>query len=110
MSEGYNGWKTYETWLVNVCDFFSDDPGLFDFVKDCKEDGKDKRESIYELSGWLEERVNEAAPELDNGLFSDLLNSAISEVNFYELAEHYLEDPWNEISEEEEEEEEGGAQ
>lgn len=93
----YNGWSNYETWLVNLW-FDNCEHGqtmLRQFAKDsihCAEmHGRDRDHAVYECSKMIQNEVEEYMPELD-GMFSDLLNSAIQEVNWYEIAEHIVDD------------------
>lgn len=83
MSE-YNGWKNYETWLVNV--WFSDnyneyflerfrdgellEPVTWDMVRSYVED-------------WVDNDIN-----TENGFIVDLVNGAMREVDWRELASH----------------------
>jgi len=83
MSE-YNGWKNYETWLVNV--WFSDnyneyflerfrdgellEPVTWDMVRSYVED-------------WVDNDIN-----TENGFIADLVNGAMREVDWRELASH----------------------
>jgi hypothetical protein len=75
----YNGWKNKETWLVNLW--------LGDWLTCEQEEGQ-------EISAeYVREMVNEmasAAGESDmNGLITDLLNCAIGEIDWHEIASHY---------------------
>ena len=45
-----------------------------------------------ELARQLKEQVTEQAPELGASLYSDLLSAALSDVDWYEIAESYLDD------------------
>lgn len=101
----YNGWTNYETWAVNVWGGFDDDPGISDLVEESFNAGMDKEETIRKLRDWMKEIFEDDCPELDNSPYADLLNAAMSEINWHELAEHYVESPWSEFQEEEEEEE-----
>jgi hypothetical protein len=76
----YNGWSTYETWLVNIWygDYFNDlanegfelDP---DYIRNTVEE-------------FLESEGN--LPE--TGLAADFINAALKEVNWDELYSHYV--------------------
>ena len=100
----YNGWSNYETWLVNGW-FESCEHGygmLRQFAKDsirCTElHGRDRDHAVYECSKMIQNEVEERMPELD-GMFADLLNSALSEVAWYEIAEHIVGDMLNKMKE-----------
>lgn len=78
----YNGWKNRETWLV--CLWLGD---LFD----------DDIANGEEISaGYIEQVVEEMVSALlespdANGFLVDLLNGALSEIDYREIAEHYKE-------------------
>ena len=83
----YNGWTNYETWLVNL--WLSNDQGTEEMINDMAKHSKD----VYSLMEEIKDLIEELNPLKDNAdLFSDLLNGAISECNFYEIAEHYYND------------------
>lgn len=79
MSEGYNGWSNYETWLVNLWygDWFSD------LTNEGEELNEDRLEAyvleMLEADGLLPE----------TGFAADIMNAALCRVNWRELASHY---------------------
>jgi hypothetical protein len=91
----YNGWSNYETWCVNL--WIENDEGLndtvIDFAIDIIESSDGKDEAIRDLSKKIESEIDEFTPEL-KGMFADLLTSALSSVDYYEIAEHYIDDNW----------------
>ncbi len=87
----YNGWVNYETWLVNL--WFDNDQGTYEMIQ---EFAIEEARSIIEISDYLKNMVEEESPTLDNGLYCDLMTAAISEVDFYEIAEQH----WNDTKEE----------
>jgi len=90
-----NGWTNYETWNVKL--WFDNDVGTYDTVRDIVRDSR----SEYEAGKNLREFVEEMNPlSSEASMFSDMLNAAISSVNWQEIASSYLE----EIKEEETEE------
>ena len=73
----YNGWTNKETWLVNLW--------LGDMLQSDVEDGQ-------EISAeFIEMLVDEMASELSetSGFITDLLNCALGEINYHEIASHY---------------------
>ena len=76
----YNGWTNKETWLVNVW--------LGDYFQQDMEEGQDI------CATYIKDTINNMMADLppQAGLFADLLNCAVSEVNCYELAAHYADD------------------
>lgn len=95
----YNGWTNYETWAVNL--WIDNDQGSQTYWH---EQAKDTLESAYVPTGsdftvaevatqTLEDIIKneheESLPEL-TGFASDLLNAAMSEVNWREIASHLI--------------------
>lgn len=103
--EGYNGWKNYETWCVGL--WIDNERPSYDRAREMAVNAKERavdhervidgtwdagRAATYILSDALEDWIKDMVPELESGMFQDLLNAAISEVDWHELAEHYLVD------------------
>jgi len=92
MSKKYNGWTNYETWNFNL--WITNEEEDYSQVLELAFDSEDK----YELSNKLETLANEWSDniflDLDkrgichSGFISDMVNSSIKSVNFYEVAEH----------------------
>ncbi|MCC0178420.1 hypothetical protein I4641_15690 [Waterburya agarophytonicola K14] len=89
----YNGWNNYETWAValwidNDYNSYQYRCELVERVKEEYED-EDERENCLtsSLKGWIEEQ-NPIADT--SSLFTDLLNSALSKVDWQEIAENFL--------------------
>lgn len=81
----YNGWSTYETWLVNL--WLTDDMQDEDLIASVKE-----VETDYEAKEILKDYVEEMVPfQGITGLFADLLRGALSEVNWYEIVKNWRE-------------------
>lgn len=80
----YNGWRNWETWLVNVWDLvdaMSEEVSSWDVtdLADCDAD-------------WCEDWVAEQIDPRDyDGLVGDLVSGFYSEVDWYEIAEHVRE-------------------
>ncbi len=76
----YNGWTNKETWLVNL------------WLGDYFQQELDEGQTI--CASHVKDTINNMladAPALW-GLFSDMLNDAIGEVNCHEIAAHYKND------------------
>ena len=87
--KGYNGWKNYETWLVAL--WIDNDQSSYSYARELKDQVKDNEHARYDLSHALKEWIESDNPLNDDAtLFTDLLNAALSEVDWYEIAENYL--------------------
>ena len=105
----YNGWYNYETWLVKL--WIDNEEGSSRYWDETAQEVYDESEAetsftreeraTLDLSDRLKNEFDEAQPELP-GFWADLLNAAMSEVNWYEIAEHYIADVEKESEEEEE--------
>lgn len=99
----YNGWNTYETWLVNL--WLSNDQGTYDMVREmASESVEAEAEGGRMAVGSLMDRLSdtfdqnsEFAPDLGPNLYGDLLGAAFSRVDWREIAEHWLEDVREEV-------------
>jgi hypothetical protein len=87
-NKGYNGWTNYETWNWYLWHGDSVEDDFGDIVRDCDRDVYQVSKAIQEWTDDLTE--NYKMPE--NGFFADILNAAIQEVNWYEIAEHIIEE------------------
>ena len=77
----YNGWINYETWSVNL--WLTNDSGLYDMALNCESE-----QSLKELVENLTDLDNEDCM-LVQSFATDLKNSALSEVDFYDLHESF---------------------
>lgn len=83
----YNGWYNYETWLVNL--WLTNDQGSYNYWSEATNEAKD----VYELSNRIKDEIEEFNPVTDeSSLYADLMNAAISEVNFDEIARSFFDD------------------
>jgi hypothetical protein len=83
----YNGWKNYETW--NVALWLDNDQGTQTEMADL---AYRYRDEPSELAKAIEDFVDEMRPDLGASMFADLLGAALDEVDWHEIAEHYLAD------------------
>ena len=102
----YNGWKNYETWAVNL--WLTNEEGQYKYCRglarravkeapDCAQVRDDiwtaEEAKKFLLADQLKEFVEEVNPLGDKAsMFTDLLNAAISEVDWHEIAEAFLEE------------------
>lgn len=95
----YQGWKNYPTW--NVALHLSNDEGLYDMINEWAQDslgqGHDKSDpNAYSnaevaLADQIESFIKDSRPALE-GIYGDILNSALDEVDWREIAENWLMD------------------
>lgn len=98
----YNGWTNYETWCVAL--WFGNDAPEQSFWEEQARDAWESSETeatftraeraILTLADSMKEHVEEyAGPVTEKAtMLSDLMSAALSEVNWYEIAQHYVQD------------------
>jgi hypothetical protein len=93
----YNGWSNYETWCVNLWltnDEWTDHELsrlMREFRKDEGDD--DDENDVNGASKAIKDFVEEnMLPDLGATMAADMLGAAMSEVNWYEIAENHMED------------------
>lgn len=93
----YNGWTNYETW--NVALWLGNDEGTYNLVREMADEAKASDRAVTGYMGAtaanvladaLEDLVKTDAPDLGASMYADLLGAALSEVNWYEIAENVL--------------------
>ena len=88
----YNGWTNYETWVVKL--WMDNDQGTYDYFREIVTLLPDVRPGVAKLTAlvdWLKEHHEEQVPDLE-GFAADLLNAAMSEVNWHEIAASLIDD------------------
>ena len=89
----YNGWTNYETWL---CNLWMDN---LDF-QDATDDGTFDDMNFDEVLSYVNEYITELVDTIvedslpvgnQHGFIHDMINSAIQEINFGEIARQYAE-------------------
>jgi hypothetical protein len=94
--ETYNGWSNYETWNVNL--WLTNDEGSESMLQEIMdryrkdEDDSDSEDDINGAAGAVKDWVEEMRPDLGSSMFADLLGAALSEVDWYEIAENHMDD------------------
>lgn len=111
----YNGWHNYETWCVNL--WIDNEQALYEerrervqeVIRENFADGElDTDAAVSEVATWLKAWVSDEIPEnffpetvakvqTEATLYSDLLGSALSEVDWNEIAQHDVENEKDEI-------------
>ncbi len=84
---GYNGWANYETWAVGL--WVDNEQALYyeKIELTCRFTDDD---SSYRCAQAIKEWIESMQPDLGASLWSDLLGGAMSEVDWGELADHWL--------------------
>ena len=99
--EKYNDWTNYETWncklwLDNNETTYNKVLNHIDFLLVTSDENLTKEENcdqaINSLTYFLSDMVLNEKPELKNSMYSDMLNASLREINFYEIAESYVDD------------------
>ena len=90
----YNGWHNYETWLVNL---WMDNDGSDAYWRECAERlvKDDPGAAIRSMADLIKEEHEQRWSEINNdkaSVLSDLMNAAFSEVNWEEIASHYIDE------------------
>lgn len=81
----YEGWANYETWCVNL--WLTNDEGLYNDVRELVRRSKGTNSAAEAIKAYVEE-FNPLADQAT--VFSDLMNAALSEVDWVEIAEDFL--------------------
>ena len=103
-SENYQGWKNYETWAVAL--WLDNTEGDYRYWRERAEEAyrdnfdadEERADNVsaaaYELGKQLKREIDteaELPTSLDGTMYADLLNAALSEVDWDEIAEHIIE-------------------
>jgi hypothetical protein len=106
----YNGWKNYETWAVVL--WLENEQASAEYWREQAEEHcrtaprcrqvlqgywSAEEAATFNLADQIKEELENASPLPDAGLFTDLLNAALWEVDWQEVAESFLEEfkPFN---------------
>jgi hypothetical protein len=92
-NDNYNGWTNYETWVTAL--WIDNDQSSYNYrrflAEQVRKEHKEERDRVNclasSLSDWIEE-MNPLAGQAN--LFCDLLNAALAEVDWYEIASNFL--------------------
>lgn len=79
MSDKYNGWTNYQTWVTNL---WMDQEYYCEMAKDS--------ESIGALADFIKDDIEDGMPEV-TGVFADLMQYAFDKINWFEISEHIFE-------------------
>lgn len=94
----YNGWTNYETWNFKL--WLDNDQASYNYWRDNTRQILDtaisseyftaRDNAIKDLAEMLQAHAEEEAPDWGASTYADLLNAAISEINFYEIAKSMI--------------------
>lgn len=94
----YNGWSNYESWCVAL--WLDNEESTQRYWHEATQAAYDnasadnvftrEERASWDLAKRLQEEMEEAAPDLGASMWSDLLNAALSEVDWVEIAESWL--------------------
>ena len=87
MEQGYNGWANYETWQVAL--WLDYDRGLYEYVQELKRNTPTNLNSETPSRSY---RRQQSPCDEEASLYSDMLNGALSDVNWDAIAEQLLEE------------------
>ena len=84
----HNGWYNYETWACAlwIGNDQSTDADTRQLVEENGKDGIEDGTTAAALKEWVEENM---IPDLDASFASDMLNAALSEINYQEIVENF---------------------
>lgn len=85
----YNGWANYETWLVNV--WMTNDMMSQEYWEEVARYHHSLANAESRLAKRLEYELSQVPDDL-SGFHKDMLNAALCEVDWNELASHMLAD------------------
>ncbi len=97
----YNGYYNYETWVVSL--WMDNDQGSQSYwqerAQECwdntPEDDDRKHTATCDLADEIKqyhEDYEQMGINIPNSVYADLMNAALSEVNWYEIASHLIEE------------------
>ena len=114
MSNGYNGWKNYETWVTNL--WLRNDQYGYEYWLDrarqiYKHKAKTtqyfskKEKAVYMFADDLQDGHEQALDDmmesqnLSASLWTDLLRRSLSDVNWKEIAKHIIDEVLESVAE-----------
>lgn len=113
-SKTYNGWTNYETWCVNL--WLTNDQGSYTYWNDAAQEEWESPSKTsqhwtrseaarFSLADRLKNELEESQPDLGASVWADMLGAAFAEVDWDEIADHFLEECEDEADEDDEDSE-----
>jgi hypothetical protein len=84
----YNGWANYETWAVKL--WLRSSRSSRSYWTEQARELHGSHTAVDQLSDQLKDKLIDASPLQEPSVYADLLNAALSKVDWYELARSYL--------------------
>jgi len=89
-----NGWSNYPTWNLALWLSNSGESEMY------TEEAIRRRMTTKDLADWIENDIQEAQDGIKlSGAFADIFGWALGQINFYEIAESYIDDDPEKIEE-----------
>jgi len=89
----YNGWTNYETWNYKL--WLDNDEKSYNSIQSLVNsviETEREKDQVFKMSELLKMECLDKEPNLKPSFYSDVLSASLKEVNFYEIAEAYIED------------------
>jgi hypothetical protein len=97
----YNGWTNYETWLTNLhFDDFTD--AFSEMTEDGQFDDLDDDDILDQVAEYIETFIDDYISEVVSGtdnFVTDIITSFTQEVDYRDIAEHYVDDIKSDLAE-----------
>jgi hypothetical protein len=93
MNTRYNGWKTYETWVVHLWMTNDEATNAYwtEVARDAFEHEDNTSDAIRGLAARMDGETEDGMPEI-TGVYADLLNAALTRVEWREIASRFAGD------------------
>lgn len=90
-----NGWTNYETWAVNL--WLDNDVQQYQKMQKVAQTDLaffegDREAAAFSFMTWLQKEIEDKAPTHLKGVYQDLLNGALSTINYFEIAANWMAD------------------
>ena len=91
MCQKYNGWTNYQTW--NVKTWLDNEVGSYEMAREIARNSNGESSPRQYVADNLKELIDGANPIAgEASMFTDILQAALDDVDWYEIADAYLEE------------------